>query len=135
MIEQGIVQLILADATVASLSPNGGGFYVQLPKGQSLPSWTWQLVSNQSETGLQGEHSLGMDRIQVDVYGDPNSNGVDCLTLAEAIDRSISGVGSLSLTAGEVTYLCCVIQSNTQDFFDSASRSFRRMLEYEVWSN
>lgn len=135
MMEEGFIKLILADTTVLTLTPSGGGFYVQLPKGTGLPSWTYQVISDQSDTALNGETGLAMTRIQIDVFGDPNGNGLDCLTLAKAIDNTISGLGNRTLDDEGPTYLSSISRSNKADFFDSSGRSFRRMLEYEVWSN
>ena len=52
MIEEGLVNLVTADAAVLAIAPVGG-FLSELPKGQSLPSWTYRVVSEVAEYTLQ----------------------------------------------------------------------------------
>ena len=131
MIEQGIVTLVQSDQDVLVLCPVGG-FLLELPKNQLLPSWTYRTISSTSFEGLTTTPGLNRNRIQIDVYGDPGAQGADCLALAKAIDTVLSGYAGVLPDPDSIMCQACH-QSDTQDFFEEANRGFRRMLEYEVW--
>ncbi len=130
MIENGIVQLVQADAIVTSLCA-AGGYYAQLPEDQRLPCWSYLFVSDVADYTLLGMVALTMRRLQVDCYG---ASGADAIGLADAIDRILSGYKGV-LPDPENTVVQGCFRSNLIDFFDSSSRSFRRMLEYTLWFN
>jgi hypothetical protein len=133
MLMQGIVQLVQENPVVLSICPLGG-FYAILPEGQPLPSWTWIVVSDPGNYMLEGKSDLGMTRIQLDCFGDPNGRGADAIALAKAIDTILSGFSGV-LEDPEQTIVDSCFLSDLADFpEDPASRSFRRMLEYEVWA-
>jgi len=133
MLEQGIVQLVQGTDTVSGIASHGGGFMDELPKGQVLPSWSWQSVSDNPNYGLQKEdQGLTMRRLQIDCFGDPNGRGADAIALARAINCVLSGYTG-TLDDPDQTIVDSCFRSDLIDFFDPDSRSFRRMLEYEIW--
>jgi len=132
MIEQGLVKLIQADSTVRGLTPSGGGFFVQLPKGQNLPSWSYFFMSDQEPHALKGERGLTMQRLQVDCFGTQDNQGADAIKLAKAIDNVLDSFSGI-LTDVDSTVVDSILRSDKMDFFDDAGRTYRRMLEYEVW--
>jgi hypothetical protein len=128
MIEQGLVALVQGDARVFSVC-SAGGFFAELPKGQALPSWTYTFVSDVPLYSLDGPNPLAMRRLQIDSFG---TVAADSIRLAAAIDGVLSGyAGPLSDPDHTVVQGC--FRSNLIDFFDNASRTYRRMLEYELW--
>lgn len=127
MIEDGIVQLVQADPTVLAQC-SFGGFYLSLPKGTPLPSWSYQVVSEPAEYTLVGRTDLTPRRLQIDVYA---MNGAQALNLARAIDNVLSGwKGTLPDT--QATLVQGIFRDNEIDFFDDASRTYRRMIEFFV---
>src|SRR4051812_24491038 len=128
MIEEGLVKLIQGNSAVAALTPAGGGFFVALPKGQTLPSWSYQSISDTADYCLDGTRGVAMRRVQIDVFGSDESRGADCLALAAAINDACDGVVGLTMADTPPTYLSACIRSDVQDFFDDAGRTFRRMI-------
>jgi len=126
VIEEGIVQLVQSDAGVKAIAPLGG-FLVQLPKDQTLPSWAYSVVSKVPNTSLQSARGLAMLRLQIDCDG----SAPDVIQLAAAIDNVLHGYQG-TLPDPDHTYVSCCFQSDTKDFFDDAGRTLRRMLEYEI---
>lgn len=123
--EQGFVTLLTSDAGVSAAGR--GGYYAQLPKDYTLPSWTYTVISDPSDYTLQATVELSAMRMQVDCYG---STGAQAITLAKAIDRVLSGfLGTLS--DGTIVQGC--FRTNRIDFFDDSARNYRRMLEYQIW--
>lgn len=128
MIEQGIVKLVQEDADVAAIATAGGGYFAQLPKGQALPSWSYQVVSSPPQRTLLNERFEFM-RLQIDCYGDI---GADAVRLAKSIDAVLDGYRG-TLSDSDATQVDSCFQSDVKDFpLSDASRSFRRMLEYEI---
>lgn len=130
MIENGIVQLVQASAAVQTLCA-AGGYYAQLPEKQPLPCWSYLFVSDVADYTLDGRVDLTMRRLQVDCYGE---TGSDAITLADAVDKVLDGYKG-TLPDPESTTVQGCFRSNLIDFFDSSSRTFRRMLEYNLWFN
>jgi uncharacterized protein DUF3168 len=130
MIELGLVQLVQGNPAVAALATAGGGFFAQLPKDQTLPSWSYAVVSDSDDYVLTGPMELGSRRFQLDCYG---ANAADAISLAKAIDAVLNGYRG-QLTDPDATFVQGCFHLNTVDFFDTNSRTFRRMLEYFVWS-
>lgn len=127
MIEDGIVKLVQSDPTVAAQC-TFGGFYLTLPKGTVLPSWSYQVVSEVTDYTLDGRTDLTPRRLQIDVYA---MAGAEALNLARAIDNVLSGWhGALPDT--QATVVQGIFRDNEIDFFDDASRTYRRMLEFFV---
>ncbi len=128
MIEQGITLMVMADATVKSLCA-AGGFMGTLPKDQALPSWTYKVISDTSSISLKGRNKLTGQRWQVDVYG---SDPASCISLASAVDAVLDTAnGTLADVDATVLQLC--VRCGKEDFFDDVNRTYRRMLEYELW--
>ncbi len=128
MIELGVVLLVQGNAAVKAVAPNGG-FFAQLPKDYTLPTWTYLTVSDVADYVLVGPMSFGQRRIQIDCYG---ANAPDVIRLANAIDALLSGYRG-TLTDPDATFVHGCFHSNMIDFFDVDSRTFRRMLEYQIW--
>jgi len=128
MIEQGIVLLVQADTSVAAIAA-AGGFFAQLPKDQALPSWTYRLVADKSSYTFVGPVAVGSRRLQIDCYG---YAAADCILLGNAIDAVLSGFKG-TLNDPDATIVQGCFRTNGMDFFDEVSRTFRRMLEYDLW--
>ncbi len=129
MIEQGLVALVQGDPIVRGIAPVGG-FMVQLPKDQSLPSWSHTAITDKPSYVFAGEVSLRSRRVQIDCYG---YIAADCILLGNAIDAVLSGFSGI-LSDPESTVVQGCFRINQIDFpLDTVSRTFRRMLEYELW--
>ena len=124
MIEDGIVQLVQSDPTVLSLCPLGG-FYATLPKGTPLPSWSYKVISEVAQYTLQGRTNLTPRRLQIDVYA---MEGVEALQLTRAIDNVLSAWRG-TLPDPQATVVQGIFRDDEHDFFDDASRTWRRTLE------
>ena len=135
MLELALVTLVQGNAGVSAIA-SVGGFSIQLPKGQALPSWSYHIAAENLDYTLEGRAGVGFRRIQFDCYG---NGAADCISLAAAIHSVLNGYSGTVLTATSPITTLAVIQGcfllNTIDFFDEPSRSYRRMLEYEVWFN
>lgn len=131
MIEQGLVGLIQGNAGVRAIAAFGG-FVSALPKDYPLPSWTHKTVSQPPSTTLTSFTGLRMRRWQIDCYGTAASQGADTINLAKAIDTVLNGFRG-TLGDLDATYVDSCFQSDLIDFFDDAGRTYRRMLEYEIW--
>jgi hypothetical protein len=128
MLEAGIVSLVQADPVVTGLCPVGG-FLETLPKDLPRPSWTYRMISDQSDWCLRGEHGFVKRRVQIDCFGDAAK---DAVALARAIDRVLRGYQGI-LPDPEATIVFGCFRSDLMDPpFDAAARSYRRMLEYEI---
>lgn len=121
MIDQGIVMLINAAGIP-------GGSMVELAKDQTLPAWTYLVVSQTSNRGLIFFRGLNTRRLQIDCYG---NTGAEVIDLARRVDGVLEGFAG-KLPDPDATFVSSCFNSDTQDFFDDAHRSYRRMLEYEI---
>lgn len=131
-VEQGIVQLVQSSSSVLALCQRGG-YWLQLPKdpAPTFPNWSWRVISSNPDIGLQFTRGLTFLRFQIDTYGAAALRGTDCLKLAAAIDSVLSGfVGALP--DPEATIVSSCFGSDQSDTFIDSSRSYRRMLEYEI---
>jgi len=128
MIELGIVLLVKGNAAVTAIAPVGG-FFAQLPNDQILPSWTYLGVSQTANYDLKASSSLFMRRLQIDCYG---KTAADSIVLAKAIDAVLNGYRG-TLTDPDHIFVDGCFQDNLIDYYDPDSRSFRRMLEYQLW--
>jgi hypothetical protein len=127
MLEAGFVTLVMASGRVTAIAATGG-YLLELPKDQILPSWTYRVVSDHGDYGLRGEHGFVTRRFQIDCYG---AKAADAILLAKAIDAVLSGwKGTLPDPDATVVHGC--FRSDLSDFFDDPSRTPRRMLEYEI---
>ena len=128
MLEAGIVSLVMADAGVLAITTTGG-FLVNLPKDEALPSWTHQTISDAGPYALRGEHGFVTRRLEIKCFGNRRA---DAVSLAAAIDAVLSGYkGTLPDADSTVVYGC--FRSDRMDApFDEAGRTNRRMLEYEI---
>ena len=130
-VEEGLVNLVQSDPTVAGLTPNGGGFLATLPKDTNPPSWSYIFFGGKRPHGLRGERGLTQGRMQIDCYG---NSGTDSVNLAAAIDAVLDSYsGTITDGSGSVIVDSCMLSDTPSDYFDSAKRTYRRMLEYEVW--
>lgn len=131
MIEEGIVRLVQADSGVLAIAPVGG-FFTELPKDLTLPSWSYRLVGGAVSHTLQGARGPRAVRLQIDCYGANTGNGADAIGLAAAIDAVLDGfTGALSDPDATVVD-SCLLEEEPMDFFDDAGRTYRRMLEYHL---
>lgn len=128
MIEQGLTLLLESDPAVKALSPVGG-FFVRLPTDQSLPSWSYRVLSDTTVYTLQGREGLMRYRIQMTSYG---STGDDCIKLAKAIDVVLSGYRG-TLTDSDNTVVQGIFRDTTADFYDTTTGVSRRSVDYLVW--
>jgi hypothetical protein len=127
VIDDGIVLLVQTDPTVAAQCIIGG-FYLSLPKGTPLPSWTYQVISEVTDYTLRGRTDLMPRRLQIDVY---SMDGAEAINLTRAIDNVLSGWKGV-LPDAQATVVQGIFRENELDFFDDASRTYRRMLEFFV---
>ena len=113
----------------------------QLPKGwdETVASWTWTDVSELPFYSLQSGPGLTRLLFQIDCYGLGATNlqgvspqGSDCITLAYAIDKVLSGFNG-TLSDPESAKVDSIFRSDRKTWFDSAGRTYRVMLEYRVW--
>lgn len=130
MIEQGFVQLVQGTGAVQAIAATGG-FLAELPKDQALPSWSYTTVADSADYVLAGPVDLGSWNVQIDCYAATREQAV---RLAAAIDSVLNGYAG-TLADPDQTVVQGIFRTNKRDFFDDARRTYRRMLEYEVWSN
>jgi hypothetical protein len=130
MIEQGLVLLVQGDAGVSAIAAKGG-FFASLPKDYTLPTWTYQTISDVAGYLLTQPETVGERRVQIDCYG---AKAADAIQLADAIDALLSGYRG-TLTDPDATFVQGCFRDNMMDFFDPDTRTFRRMLDYKVWFN
>jgi hypothetical protein len=128
MIEQGIVELVQADPTVAALCPVGG-FLSQLPQTATLPSWAYSTISLSRTYPLDNVERLTMRRIQIDVIA---STSASVIHLANAIDAVLSGYRG-TLPDPDATAVQGIFTDSMSDFFDTTARNYRRSIDYIVW--
>src|SRR5689334_19878100 len=126
MIELGIVRLVNSDPAVSAIIANGG-FFVELPKDPTLPAWSYTVIGDKPDYTLAGLGGCAYRRLQIDCQC---NTGADCITLAKAIDKVLSGFkGTLPDPDSTVVQGC--FRDRLLDFFNDKSRTYRRMLEYE----
>jgi hypothetical protein len=130
MIDGGLMQLISTNAGVIAAGGTFGSF-LQLQTNNTYPGWTYENITDDSDSGLQFVIGMVTIRWQVDCFGSPSGQGNDAIALAEAIRKALVGfVGTLPDVDETQVNFCKLIDKH--DFFDSAARSFRRMIEFEV---
>jgi hypothetical protein len=128
LLEEGIVKLVSSDPGVAALCPNGG-YLLQLPDGTTLPSWTYQIISDPPDYTLVGERYT-MIHYELDCYADPDGANM-AIRLARAIDSVLDGFkGTLGDIDQTVVHAC--FRADRRDFFNPEARNYRRMLEYDI---
>ena len=130
MIEQGFVMLVQGTPAVKAIAATGG-FLAELPKDQALPSWSYTTVADSADYVLAGPVDLGSWNVQIDCYAATREQAV---LLAAAIDAVLNGYAG-TLADPDQTVVQGIFRINKRDFFDDARRTYRRMLEYEIWSN
>lgn len=124
------MQLISTNAGVIATGATAGSF-AQLQANNSYPGWTYENITRQVNSGLQFVKGMNTIRWQVDCFGSPGGQGNDCISLAYAIENCLVGfVGVLPDVDATQVNFCELIDQH--DFFDSAARSFRRMIEFEI---
>jgi hypothetical protein len=132
MIEEGIAKLVQGDTAVAAIATGGGGFFVQLPEGaiDVAPTWTHSTVTDMTSYTLVGPVALGNLSIQIDCFA---RKAADVIRLGKAIDAVLSGYKG-TLTDADSTVVQGIFRTNKTDYFDDLARTYRRMLEYSIWS-
>ena len=129
MLEQGLVSLINSNTAVQEICVNGG-YLVELPPNQVLPSWTHTTISEPQEYLLDGTPSAPtMRRWQVDSYA---QTADVCIKLSAAIANALAGFRG-RLSDPDSTGICGIFADNLVDFFDSAARTYRRCADYRVF--
>ena len=88
-------------------------------------------IADSADYVLAGPVDLGSWNVQVDCYANTREQAV---LLAVAIDAVLNGFAG-TLADPDNTVVQGIFRINKRDFFDDARRTFRRMLEYQVWSN
>jgi hypothetical protein len=126
MIDLGIVMLV--NAGLGS-PPFVGGFDSELPKDAALPNYTYTIVFDHPDTGLEFFKGLSKLSFQIDCYG---NSANDALTLSRSIDLILNGFQGV-LPDPDATRVSSVMGTDRRNFFDDSRRTFRRMLEYEIW--
>lgn len=106
---------------------------VELPKDSALPSWSYHFFGGAPISSLVTIGGLRFRHLQIDSFGSADARGADCIFLSSAIDHVLHGYqGRLSDT--NATYVDSIsLSDEPMDFFDDARRTYRRMMEYEVW--
>lgn len=130
MIEADVVSLVQGNSAVRAVCTKGGGFFGTLPKDEALPSWTYITVWDGTSYTLQGPETASARRVQIDCYG---STAADAINLANAIYAVLNGYRGKP--ANGTTNIQGCFHINSMDYFDPDSRTFRRMLEFNVWFN
>jgi len=127
--------LVLSDATVASLIGNRL-FPVFLPENAVHPAATYQVISGVSDITF-GSQDLQMKRVQFDFWaGGENSSGDstsyrDAKQLEAAVKNILHCFTGI-LTDKDATRVLSCVRSMTIDNFDTNSRFYRVMNEYEI---
>lgn len=130
MIEQGLQILVQADSAVSAIA-TFGGFSTQLPTNATKPTWTQTLISDPGDYNMEGASDLGRRDVQIDCFADTMS---DALSLAAAIDAVLSGYRG-QLADDDAVFVQACLRTDQRDFYDDAPRTFRRMLQYSIWSS
>lgn len=128
MIEEGIYKAVQASAAVTAIAPTGG-FLCTLPEDFALPSWTYQVLGSTPEVGLTIRGGLVTARLQIDCYAETPEQ---VIALAKAIDAVVLYLRG-TLTDTDHTVVDSAVPAGGPDFFDDVRRSYRRVLEYDVW--
>lgn len=135
MIEQALVTLVQGDAGVSGIAATGG-YSIMIPKGTVLPTWSYTVISDKGGYTLAGADGLETVHVQIDCYG---NTAAERILLAEAIDAVLDGYsGTIYDPSSPMSALAVirgVFRLDKHDFFDFDSRTFRRLLEYELWFN
>lgn len=116
-------------AAVAAIAASGG-FLGTLPKDLALPSWTYLFVGGSAEYTLLGARGPRRRRLQVDCYG---NTAAESIALEHAIDAVLSGFSGTLTDLDSIKVDSILMSAEPVDFgLDPDSRSYRRMIEYEV---
>lgn len=131
MIEQGILKMVQTAPAVAALA--SGGWLAELPKDVRLPAWRLTFFGGEQGRTLLGERGVTRRRMQIDCYcGEPSA--AVAVAVAAAIDGVLDEYHG-TLPDDEATGVQrCWRPEEPMDFpLDEGSRTYRRMLEYEIW--
>jgi hypothetical protein len=128
MLEQGLVQLVNADATVAGITTNGGFGFDELAKDTVLPSWAFRFSGGKSYPTLLGARGFRWRRLEIHCMANDADTVILLSTAINAVLEGFSG----NLPDG--TMIDCIYNENSPiDFFDASTRTYRRVHEYEVY--
>lgn len=130
MLETGIVQMLNADPGVSSITTTGGFGFDELAKNMCLPSWAFRFAGGRSFVTLQSAQGLRWRRLEIHcMAGDADTT----MQLAIAINVVLEGFSGLLPDDQPGTMVDSIFTSNTPvDFFDAGTRTYRRVLEYQV---
>ena len=130
MLEAGIQQLVVADATVNSLI--GTRFYpVLVPENPTYPCATFQLISDVAGYSMSYEKGMEMKRIQVDSW----SGGVEGASYLAAKNTDIAIRNVLELYRGTLpdgTIVGGIFVANSLDTYEQDARCYRTTTDYLV---
>jgi hypothetical protein len=125
MIEQGLVKLVQADATVQSLVNFRGGRGTALPKDAELPSWCYTVIAHDPQVTLD-EVPLQSMMVQIEAYG---KELADAIPVAHAIERLLNNFRG-TLEDEDSTYVSITTQVGKVDFQNPESRNHCRAVTY-----
>ena len=133
MIDGGLVNLINSNSAVAAvLGTNTGGFpYDELPKNLSLlslPSWAYEFYGGVAQRGLTTVGGLRWRRFKVHSIGLQDQTAA----LDAAITTALIGYAG-TLSDGTIVDSIWDLAAPAEDHFDSVTRTFRRVSEFQVW--
>jgi hypothetical protein len=126
VIENGIVNLLNSTPAITAIAPIGG-FYGRLPQDQTLPSWSYMFVTDETQALLRGPDALITRRLQIDCYGEAK----DVIRLAYQIDKVLNGFKG-RLSDSEATEVNGCFPVGVIDFPEDTQFNFRRTLEYNI---
>lgn len=130
MLESGLVQLLNNDPGVSAITPTGGFGFDELAKNMCLPSWAFRFVGGRSYVTLRSAQGLRWRRLEIHcMAGDADTT----IGLAIAINAVLEGFSGLLPDNAPSTMVDSIFNTNTPvDFFDAGTRTYRRVLEYQV---
>jgi len=115
-------------AVAAIVGTNPSGISDQLDPNSPLPAWAYKVIHDTSDRTLKGNVNA-FRRWEVNCYG---STSADAIRLASAIDTVLDGFFG-TLPDPDSTFVTISNRVGSMSFFDDSQRTWRRMLEYEIW--
>ena len=124
MIEAGLVTLLLADTTLSGLISNRL-YPVLLPEPTTYPCLSYQVITASSYFSFD-RREIATTRIQFDAWG---NSYADCKNVLLALDHVLN---AYSGTLADGTKILIAVSLQELDGFESDSRVFRSIAEYEI---
>jgi hypothetical protein len=129
MIEQGLIALLLSDATVGPMV-TGAVRLLRAEQGdETQPHLVVFNTSSDYCNTFDGPTALRMQRIQVSCYA-PTAAGM--VNLARAVHNLLDGYQG-TLSDPNSTYVNGINPNQDVDVFDPDSQLFHRSTDYNVW--